>query len=428
MLIKSIHVKNFKSIKEANIDLEPLTVVVGTNASGKSNLINVFRFISNIITEGVDNAIALQGGISYLSNASLPKGTPIEISFSVDLSTERWVKRFDLKDIGFAIDTISSKFVIQPNLRGEGYYIASDDLQLEYNCLKVNASAKKDERYSEMGEKVVLRFERKNRGASVQRQFIFSESSIFDEDTKERIQRDTSAKVFTLLADEDKKELMLNCVSILLPRIFSESSFIRIFDFDPRELKKSSSMASVRRLNEDGSNLASVLQTILRTQENRKRLTTLLNEFLPFVESITVENNLDKSFSYKVQEKYTNKAFHANFLSDGTVSILAIIVALYFESESNIIILEEPERNIHPKLLANLLSAANDVSSEKQIIITTHNAEILKHTSIDSLRLINRDRNGYSIISCPKDNKIVKQFIQNELGVEDLFVQNMLGE
>lgn len=95
-------------------------------------------------------------------------------------------------------------------------------------------------------------------------------------------------------------------------------------------------MVSIRRLNEDGSNLALVLRGILNTKEKRKKLTTLLNEFLPFVESITVENNLDKSVSYKLQEKYSNKSFHANFLSDGTVSVLAIIIALYFEAESNV--------------------------------------------------------------------------------------------
>lgn len=46
MLIEHIHVRNFKSIKEATLNLEPLTVIVGANAAGKSNIINVFRFIS----------------------------------------------------------------------------------------------------------------------------------------------------------------------------------------------------------------------------------------------------------------------------------------------------------------------------------------------------------------------------------------------
>lgn len=428
MLIEQIIIKNFKSIKEAEISLNPLTMVVGTNASGKSNLINVFRFISNIMTEGIDNAIALQGGIPYLANASLPKGTPIEIAFSINLLNEGWVRRSDIKTIGLEIERIYYQFVIQPNLKGSGYHIEKDRLQLNYNCLKINPAAKKEDRYIELNEKLSCLFERKNRGASVQSQFNFSDSSSFDEETKRRIKRDTASRVFCLLANEDTKELMLNRISILLTPLFSEDSFIRIFDFDPRELKKSSSMASIRRLNEDGSNLASVLQSILRTKENRKKMTTILSDFLPFISGITVENNLDKSFSYKVQEKYSNKTFHANFLSDGTVSVLAIIIALYFEQESKIIILEEPERNIHPKLLANLLASAEDVSSEKQIIITTHNPELLKHSNIETVRLITRDSQGFSTLSSPKDNATVKLFIENDLGLDDLFIQNMLGD
>lgn len=106
MLIEHIHVRNFKSIKEATLNLEPLTVIVGANAAGKSNIINVFRFISNIITVGIDNAIALQGGIPYLTNACLKKGTPIEISFTVNLSSEGWVRHSDIKHIGFEIERI----------------------------------------------------------------------------------------------------------------------------------------------------------------------------------------------------------------------------------------------------------------------------------------------------------------------------------
>ena len=170
------------------------------------------------------------------------------------------------------------------------------------------------------------------------------------------------------------------------------------------------------------------MNSILRTKENRKKLTTLLNEFLPFVDGITIENNFDKSFSYKVQEKFSNKAFHANFLSDGTVSLLAIIIALYFEELSNVIILEEPERNIHPKLLSSLLESAEDVSEEKQVIITTHNPEFLKHAKIDNVRLVQRDADGYTLISTPGNSEAVRCFVENDLGLDDLFLQDMLGE
>jgi predicted ATPase len=229
------------------------------------------------------------------------------------------------------------------------------------------------------------------------------------------------------MVNEDKKELMLYRLAILFPPFFSENTFIRIFDFDPKELKKASSMASVSMLSENGANMASVLQNILRTKENRKKLTSILNDFLPFIENISIESNLDKSYSYKLKENYSNRSFYANFLSDGTVSVIAIIIALYFEERSNIIILEEPERNIHPKLLFNLLSSAEDVAKEKQVIITTHNPEFLRHAKIENVRLVIRDSEGYTLIKSPETSSIVQCFLKNDLGLDDLFLQD-LGE
>lgn len=425
MYISKLKISNFKSIVSADIDFERLTMLVGANASGKSNLINVFRFLSNIATDGIDNAIALQGGIPYLANASLPKGTPIEITFTLDLSNEGWVRSPGKKSIGMKVRTIDYHFVIQPNLKGSGYHIAVDKLTLTFDCLNVDLAAKGKARYTPTDIQYSLVAEKKSAKALIQLSHILTPA---DEMIQEIVENDITLRVFARLCNESRKELMLYRISMLLPSRFSEDTFIRIFDFDPKELKKSSSMASMRTLEENGSNLASVLNSILRAKENRKKLTTLLNEFLPFIDGISIENNFDKSFSYKVQEKFSNRAFHANFLSDGTVSLLAIIIALYFEDMSNIIILEEPERNIHPRLLVNLLASAEDVSDEKQIIITTHNPEFLKHINIESVRLIQRDSQGYTLTSAPTNSKTVKYFIQNDLGLDDLFLQDMLGE
>lgn len=428
MFISNLKIKNFKSISSADINFEPLTMLVGANASGKSNLINVFRFISNIATVGIDNAIALQGGMPYLANASLPKGTPIEIAFTLDLSNEGWIRSPEHRTNGMEIKKIDYHFVIQPNLKGSGYHIVADALTLTFDWVNVDLTAKRENRYTPIGLQYTLTAEKKNAKSSIQLSHSFVPADKADDKIQKIVEEDITPRVFARLCNEDKKELMLYRISMLLPAHFSENTFIRIFDFDPRELKKSSSMASMRILEENGSNIASVLNSILRTKEKRKKLTTLLNEFLPFIESISIENNFDKSFSYKVQEKFSNRAFHANFLSDGTVSLLAIIIALYFEDMSNIIILEEPERNIHPKLLSNLLASAEDVSGEKQVVITTHNPEFLKHINIKNVRLIQRDAEGYTFISAPSNSETVKCFMQNDLGLDDLFLQDMLGE
>lgn len=427
MYIKELSISNFKSIKDASINFSPLGMIVGANAAGKSNLINVLRFIQDIVCDGIENAVALQGGMTYLTNACLPKGHPIEIGFVLDLSEETWIRRISSKEYSFMPVELNYNFRLLPHKRGSGYRIAYDYLKLTFELVEIQQGNQRANRYQRTGDYCSYVYEKKSIQSSVQMRVECSKDNICSE-LQESILNDHTLSFFTFFANEDQKELMLNMLPILLPSKFNPDSFIRIFDFDPRELKKPSSMSSARSLAEDGSNLALVLQNILRTKENRIKLTTILNGFLPFIDSVSIETNLDKSCSYKITETYSKRSFYANFLSDGTVSIIALIVALYFEEKSNIIVLEEPERNIHPKLLANLLTCAEEISTEKQVIITTHNPEFLKYANIENLLLVSRDEIGFTRVSAPKDSSLVQSFIQDNLELNDLFVQDLLGE
>ena len=62
--------QNFRSIEFAEIELSPLTVLVGPNASGKSNLLDVLRFIADAVRDGLDEAITDRGGINSIGRRS----------------------------------------------------------------------------------------------------------------------------------------------------------------------------------------------------------------------------------------------------------------------------------------------------------------------------------------------------------------------
>ena len=62
---------------------------------------------------------------------------------------------------------------------------------------------------------------------------------------------------FDIINEEGKerKELILNKLDFMMPPMFNANNFIKIYDFDPRLMKSSSSITSKRRLEEDGSNI-----------------------------------------------------------------------------------------------------------------------------------------------------------------------------
>jgi len=148
---------------------------------------------------------------------------------------------------------------------------------------------------------------------------------------------------------------------------------------------------------------------------------------LPFVDEIAVEKFMDMSLFLKLKEVYSkNKYFPASVVSDGTINICALIIALYFEDRP-VTIIEEPERNIHPYLISRLVEMLKDASRFKQIIVTTHNPEMVKHVSIEDILLISRDNEGFSRLTRPANKTEIRSFLENEIGIEELFIQNLLG-
>ena len=88
-MIKDLKIKNFKSVKESETHFLPVTVFVGANGSGKSNIIKILQFISSIPQNGLELTVNTFGGI----NALLPKGlssleaknAKIEFDYSINI-------------------------------------------------------------------------------------------------------------------------------------------------------------------------------------------------------------------------------------------------------------------------------------------------------------------------------------------------------
>lgn len=201
-----------------------------------------------------------------------------------------------------------------------------------------------------------------------------------------------------------------------------------IYNFEPRKSKKQTPVTEESELKENGENLAVILKKILDHGESRKKYLNMVKDILPFIEELNIEDSPRESLILKIRESFNKDKFLPGpYLSDGTVNILSLITALYFEHKK-LSVIEEPEKGIHPNLISTLVEMIMDASSEKQIILTTHNSQMVKYAELEDLLLITRDRNGFSTIQRPSRSKEVKTFLSHELGIDDLFIQNLLEE
>ena len=86
-LITRIVVKNYRSLLDVDVALTPLTVFVGKNAAGKSNLIEVLHFVRDGLMYGFDRAVTAHGGIRSILCWFVDENEPITIQLCLDGSS-----------------------------------------------------------------------------------------------------------------------------------------------------------------------------------------------------------------------------------------------------------------------------------------------------------------------------------------------------
>ena len=212
-----------------------------------------------------------------------------------------------------------------------------------------------------------------------------------------------------------------------MPHIEKFFDRIAIYDINPKLPKKGVLITGKTALEEDAGNLTLAVKNILDNPEKKRKFSNLLKDILPFVEDFSVKKFMDVSLMMTLRERYAKSLdLPASSLSDGTIMIFALIIALYFE-ERPFIIIEEPVSHIHPFLVSRVVAMMQESSRREQVMITTHSTEVVKHASLDDILLISRDSDGFSVISRPADKEEVKTFLENEIGIDELYVQNLLG-
>lgn len=83
-MIRHIEVSNFKSFDRLDVDLGAFSVLVGANASGKTNFVQVLQFVRDIADQGLRNAVSLQGNVPYLRNMALVSADKLTLSITTD--------------------------------------------------------------------------------------------------------------------------------------------------------------------------------------------------------------------------------------------------------------------------------------------------------------------------------------------------------
>jgi len=443
MSIKKIRISNFKSFKELIIELGKFNVLIGANASGKSNLVQIFKFLRDIVSHNLDDAISMQGGVKYFRNINIGSSKKFKLEVVFDQELKFRIKG-QKKDQETRIKTYEFIYIFGLKFTENEYKITEDRIIIKCKFIRLKKKYKKIEEVEELGEGEIVIFIKGKRGIAFDLKkpdnvFIKIEKSLpmiakFKNKALTLPPKITLLNIFTTPLFPPLFPLLLSLflkdiIYEFDPRALIWGKYFKdigIYNFDPKRPKKAVEFTGKTELEEDGSNLTQVLNNIIEDEDNKRKFCNLIKDLLPFVDDLDIDEFIDKSMLFKLRENYFRDQYLPAFLiSDGTINIAALIIALYFEQKPFIII-EEPERNIHPYLIAKLINMMKDVSVKKQIIISTHNPEIVKYADLKDILLISRDEKGFSKILRPAEKKEAKEFFEKEMGIAELYVQNLL--
>lgn len=437
MKINKIKIQNFKSFGQEVFDFRDVNVLIGANASGKSNFIQIFEFLKAIRKDGIQRAITDLGGIKSIINFNAgtkraaiaieinPNQPSIEKS-AIELRNKRLVKN-------------TSKIVYELKLRdiGQNNFEFKEELTF-FQYFSINEFEEE-----EIGEEIQKHPKIFKYGVSKDYNGSFKlnelENSIEDwlalEGDEQTVFQLEFQTPFNLRTIEELNERYLKRSILEYQGLFMPPDLFNfgIYDINSKVLKERTDNSYSTELSKNGDNLPIIIKNILESDDVEQFIADVAG-ILDFIENIRIVP-FESHLELRIKERYNQQETRGNLISDGTVCAIAFIVALYYQNNA-IIFLEEPEHSLHPSLIDDVIRAAYDVADflGKQLIITTHSPDLLRHlktldNDLKDLILISRnEENGNSILEKPTEKEMVKAFLEAELGIDELFVQNLLND
>ena len=428
MRLEKLELKNFKSFEDISVELDELNLLIGTCASGKSNFVEIFKFLQDMAND-FEKAIYKHGGEYYFKNLNLPHNACyLKTSFikteypgfivpfrSEENLNENKIILMDFEGIDyelkFDVDTFNSCNVLEENIVFHcDFYEFNNENDTEidlFECI--------DDDYRILKTDLCIKNTAGKITVDLKDSFKYIE--------KEKIIPDFLVEKTEYDFKRGKKLMINSSISIAPIPWTSLFDNIKFYDFHPKSCKSISSLGEPT-LNEHGDNLPIILDGIIKNDGKKRKFLNLVKSVLPYVDNINVEEIMENHRIFNLSEDYNKASIPAPLISDGTSDIIALIAALYFE-KGNIIFIEEPERNIHPALLSDIVQLMEESTISKQIVITTHSPEVLRNSELNNIYLISRNANGFSEISKPINNAVVMPFIE-DLGISEVYIDDYL--
>lgn len=355
-MLKTLNLRNWKSFETASLYIDPLTILIGANASGKSNTLDALLFLQRTASgvgifqaiNGDVNLPMLRGGLEWVCRK--PNKT-----FSLELFLDGEVEHHDYK------------YELQIQVNGAKAEISYEALTLLK--FRPRSQAPKETRlfYAKTGE--------------AQTPGI---PAFFSTGTTGPGKRLDVNRTHLVLAQADgialRKEVQDGVRHVL-------TQLQRIFVLDPIPSHMRDYSALSETLQADGGNISGVLAAL--DPERKAEVEATLRAYLnalpePDIRRVWTEpvGKFQTDAMLYCEEGWGESSIHtvdARGMSDGTLRFLAIVTALLTRQPGSLLVIEEVDNGLHPSRAQVLIDMMRDLGKQRgiDVIVTTHNPALM---------------------------------------------------
>ncbi len=373
--IRSLRVENFLSYgsEGEEIELQPLNVLIGSNASGKSNLIEAIGLLKATPTD-LPAPIRQGGGISdFLWKGQ--QGIPVaKIQVTVDYPQRSQTLQYQL-----SLTVAGQKLeLVDEAIENEQPFPGEDDVYFYYRYQRgrpvINVKIEND-------RQLIRR--------SLRREDLIPDQSVLSQ----------------------RKDPDLYPELSYLANQFSSISLYREWNIgrysDPRNPQKTD--LPEHPLLEDGSNLGLFLNN-LQYQLGNRQIINKLKKFYDAAEELSIKI-YGGTVQIFIREESLTQPIPATRLSDGTLRYLFLMALFLDPTPPPLICIEEPEIGLHPDILPTIAEMLIEASQRTQLIVTTHSDALVSALLPESVLVCERDEKGSHLHRLEPDR--LKNWLEN---------------
>jgi len=370
-MIHSIRIQNFKSLRDVTLRLQDVNLLIGPNNSGKSNVLKALEFLGDCIKPQKigepDYAILDLKRISYLQKSIDSDEIAIKFTVCFELSGKYYYYHLRLFD---------TRFVMNKNLITHASYLVKSTNFIDLNEFDTKLNIDKFE---------YLRFY----GGNITSYLDFGNEKL-TEDVSLRFHVEKSKGEGFKYLKYDREDAPATFINF--NRIYKQEGEIReilynLINIHPYNIQLSAFTGradkQVNFIEHDASNLASFIDylnnnNIELLSKIEKELKVCVGDFKNARAPVLYRDEKGEVRQIKLFDK-NDLGFWADEVSEGTLYFLALLCIIFQPNPPNILMLEEPEKGIHPRRIHEVMEYIFQLAESKgiQVIMTSHSTQVV---------------------------------------------------